>query len=127
MKVLRGDPPYYQVIKLTPSKPLDIASKLIYTSGYDYESGCEYVNRPGRKLLPSSETNSTEVVETSTTFTVCKNSRRFKSARERWWFIAVSNCNGSKVCGLLILELLNCIYIKFRCKCSYGTILDGFN
>ncbi|CAH1163323.1 unnamed protein product [Phaedon cochleariae] len=26
----------------------------------------------------------------------CHNARQFRTARERWWFIAVSNCNGSK-------------------------------
>ncbi|CAG9769967.1 unnamed protein product [Ceutorhynchus assimilis] len=29
-------------------------------------------------------------------FINCHNSRRFRSSRERWWFIAVSNCNETK-------------------------------
>jgi hypothetical protein len=27
----------------------------------------------------------------------CHNSRKFRSARERWWFLAISNCNATKV------------------------------
>ncbi|XP_017786554.1 PREDICTED: transmembrane protein 145-like [Nicrophorus vespilloides] len=40
---------------------------------------------------------------------MCRNSRRFRSARERWWFIAISNCNASKG-----------IHIKYRILMTNG-------
>ncbi|GLH08468.1 Predicted G-protein coupled receptor (GPCR), partial [Gryllus bimaculatus] len=42
-------------------------------------SGCETIRTTGQRYLVR-----------------CHESRRFNSARQRWWFIAVSNCNSSK-------------------------------
>ncbi|GJQ75325.1 hypothetical protein Trydic_g23508 [Trypoxylus dichotomus] len=39
----------------------------------------------------------------------CHNARKFRSSRERWWFVAVSNCNGSKG-----------IHIKYRILMTNG-------
>ncbi|KAH6930250.1 hypothetical protein HPB50_012262 [Hyalomma asiaticum] len=40
----------------------------------------------------------------------CRDKRRFKSARERWWFIAISNCNASQGKSGLYLEYMLELY-----------------
>ncbi|KAL1139755.1 hypothetical protein AAG570_006732, partial [Ranatra chinensis] len=38
----------------------------------------------------------TEAVSNKSTLIQCHQARRFRSARERWWFLAISNCNSTK-------------------------------
>ena len=56
------------------------------------DSGCEYVHRPRYKNPVGNEG-----VQNFTTKVICHNARSFRSARERWWFISVSRCNGTEV------------------------------
>ena len=37
---------------------------------------------------------------TSTLVYKCKSGRSFRSARQRWWYIALDNCASSKVFGM---------------------------
>ncbi|RZF40950.1 hypothetical protein LSTR_LSTR013205 [Laodelphax striatellus] len=59
-------------------------NQIILLTSSDGSAGCYHVsnsNNSGNKKM----------------FTIsCQNSRRFRSARERWWFIAVSSCNSTK-------------------------------
>ncbi|CAG7838143.1 unnamed protein product [Allacma fusca] len=57
------------------------------------DSGCEYITRPLRYRRPLGNNNG---VQNYTTRVVCHNARSFRSARERWWFICVSRCNGTE-------------------------------
>ena len=56
-------------------------------------SECEVIRHPGDKSTYH-----------------CKGSRTFRSVRERWWFIAVSNCDSDKV--TLILTLFTRVNIQ---------------
>lgn len=46
------------------------------------------IGRIRRAILPTVPVKSKRVI--------CRNARRFRSSRERWWFVAISNCNASK-------------------------------
>ena len=75
-----------------------IASKrqIINLSLDDEESGCENVYYP---RFERSSTNTSR--QNFTNMIICKNIRSFATIRERWWFIGISNCNGTQVIILL--------------------------
>ncbi|XP_060534334.1 transmembrane protein 145-like isoform X2 [Cylas formicarius] len=53
-----------------------------------------YDERPRRRRYVPVK-SPVSVIRTGRTVS-CHNARKFRSARERWWFIAISNCNGTK-------------------------------
>ena len=63
------------VLQVENNQFINLTSEVVY-------SGCQ------RHFVPRDNTS----------FFRCRGNRSFKTARERWWFIAVSNCNSAKVC-----------------------------
>lgn len=49
-----------------------------------------------QRLDTPSNSNVNGTVDTSSVWTVCESAREFESYRERWWYIAVSNCDTKK-------------------------------
>lgn len=75
----------------------------------DLENGTEFINDVEELFgstsrdnvddnirLPRDVTNSRTRKEKGTVMVICNNIGGFTSARERWWYIAISNCRGTK-------------------------------
>jgi hypothetical protein len=74
--------------------------QIIDLSLHNPESGCEkvYKARAGRHIAHRNDTNTAGLLEPEySTKILCKNVRSFSTARERWWFVGMSNCNGTQV------------------------------
>ncbi|XP_026739984.1 transmembrane protein 145-like [Trichoplusia ni] len=65
-------------------------------SGHKIKRSLDLYDRFRRRRLNSQSGGAAANPEKEHLMVTCHNSRRFRSARERWWFIAISNCDNNK-------------------------------
>ncbi|CAD0206958.1 unnamed protein product [Chrysodeixis includens] len=65
-------------------------------SGHKIKRSLDLYDRYRRRRLNAQPSGAGSPPEKEHLTVTCHNSRRFRSARERWWFIAISNCDNNK-------------------------------